>query len=199
MAFGSALSLGVASVAIGLGGAAAAIALRRAWLRAARLDPNRDPAARWVDPGRVRALDALLAAPPVPLDAVDRGLALCAVDELLSWRGGLRRLQALVEALPDTADGRALRAEVALRLGEVPSARVQTEALPADHWRGCAVRAELYEIDGDVGRAESAWVAAASLAPEPRRAELYARLARLRARHNRVAVGHALLWERPPR
>ncbi|MEQ1504015.1 MAG: hypothetical protein ABMB14_17365, partial [Myxococcota bacterium] len=108
------------------------------------------------------------------------------------------RLAGRVGALPRDPDGDALRAEVALALGRFDDAREVVAALPADHWRACSVRAALYELDGDVDRAESAGVAAIHLAPPARRPALTRRLTALRTRHRRTVSPPLTLWERPP-
>jgi hypothetical protein len=178
-----------------------ATAARSRWLARALRDPRLDPAARWVSAEVRRSLEALLAEPgalAAPEAALERGLVLCAVDERLSWRGGLARLTPLAERLPVDPDADALRAELALGLGQIDRARTLLEALPPDHWRACAVRARLYEIDGDVERADAAWVAARHLAPRDRRAGLSLLLSALRSRHGREIGEPLTLWERPP-
>ncbi|MEQ1565745.1 MAG: hypothetical protein ABMA64_08925 [Myxococcota bacterium] len=187
-------------------GGAAAIAvtrariptLRRWWRRRSQLDPARDPAAAWVTPAVERALAELVLADETPQITVERGLLLCEVDPDLSWRGGLRRLLPAAARLGDTTDDRALRAELWWRLGRVDDARRACASLPPDHWRACAVRAGLYELAGDPERSDSAWVAAAQLAPPSERARLYRRLRDQRRRRG-ASVGQPLtLWERPP-
>jgi hypothetical protein len=175
-------------------------AARAAWMARAARDPRLDPAARWAGPDRRAALDSLLAEAST-LDRVvlvERALVLCAVRDRLSWRGGLRRIEPLAAELPDDPEGGALRAELALALGRVDAAETQVGALPPDQWRACTVRARLYELRGDVERAESAWVAARSLAPRDRRAAITRELGALRARHGRAVRDPLRLWERPP-
>lgn len=188
----------LAAVGLLVGIAVLGVVVRRWWLDRARTDPSRDPLASRVAADRKLALDHILEQATDPGDAVDRGLALCAVDDLFSWRAGLRRLMPLVERLADDADGQALRAEVALQLGEIEVARGLVGSAPADHWRVCGVRAALYELDGDVERAESAWVASMLLAPTHQRARPSVRLEGLRRRHRRRTTPTQDLWERGP-
>ena len=126
----------------------------------------------------------------------DSANGLCAVDDVFSWRAGLRRLEPLIARLPDSDESHALRAEVALQLGEIERARQIVAGIAPDHWRACGVRAGLYELDGDVERAESARVAALLLAPADGRAEPTARLEGLRRRHRRWPNPTQQLWER---
>jgi hypothetical protein len=181
---------------VALGVLIAAAIARRRWVDRAKADPDRDPAAARVPEIRKAALEALLVEPIDPADVVVRALALCAVDDVFSWRAGLRRLDPLLARLPDTDEGHALRAEVALQLGEIERARQLVAGAAPDHWRACGVRAALYELDGDVERAESARVAALLLAPGDVRAEPTARLQALRRRHRRRPSPTEQLWER---
>ena len=171
--------------------------LLRWWRDRAKRDPRLDPVASRIPEERKRALEALLAEASDPASTVDRALAICAADGGFSWREGLRRVAPVVAQRPDGADGRALRAEVALQLGEVDAARALLDDAPADHWRACGVRAAIYELDGDVERAESAWVASVLLAPAERRAAPAARLDALRKRHRRHPSATQDLWDRP--
>jgi hypothetical protein len=185
--------------AIALAGLAVLAPLgRRWWIRRAVADPRRDPGAGHADRARTQALDALLASGADPALMVAGGLAICEVDDEISWRGGLRRLVPVAERLGADADAAALAAEVRLRLGEIDRARTAVAALPADHWRACAVRAGLYAVDRDEERADSALVAAAQLAPAAERDRLYERLDRRRRRRGFRAGPHLTLWERPP-
>lgn len=189
-----------------MAGGAAAVALtrsriaplRRWWYRRSQLDPSRDPAAAWVTPAIERALTELVHADGAPEVTVARGLLLCEVHPDLSWRGGLRLLLQAAEHLGDTADDRALRAELWWKLGRIDEARGACASLPADHWRACGVRAGLYDLAGDHERSDSAWVAAAQLAPPSERSRLFRRLHEQRTRRG-ASVGLPLtLWERPP-
>lgn len=180
-----------------IGGLMSASGILRWWRDRAKRDPRRDPGASRIPEERQRALEALLSETSDPESSVDRALVLCEVDNGFSWRAGLRRLAPLIARLPETGDARALRAEVALQLGEIEEARTLVAAAPADHWRACGVRAGIYELDGDVERAESAGVASLLLAPVERRIGLSSRLEALRRRHRRWPTPTQALWDRP--
>lgn len=170
----------------------------RWWERRGWTDPRRDPGAGRIPPGAAAALERLLAAPDGDARRiVHDALELCEVDEVVSWRGGLSRVAAHVEALGSSVDDRALAAQYALRMGHLARAAQAVEALPADHWRACAVRAGLYTLRGDLDRAESAWVAVAQLGPAPARHQAYARVEASRRRRGVVVPPHVVSWERP--
>lgn len=160
-------------------------------------DPRHDPAARHPE-ARADRLDQLGQGPPVALEEarasvlrevadadawrayatfaqhgatteqVAVGLTLGHLDGQ-PWRALLRRLPAVTEA---GDDARAVEAERCLALGDLEAAREQLAHLPADHWRGCRVRAVLYALAGDLERAASARHAALALAPEAARGAL---------------------------
>jgi predicted secreted protein len=183
-----------AVVAVGV----AAPAARRWWSRRAWADPSRDPGAARVTPAIRDAVERLVTADAPPQRAVEQGLLLCEVEDLRWWRAGLRRVLPLADRLDGSPDADALRAELALALGELARARALCGRLPADHWRGCVVRAGLYAIDGDEERSDSALVAAAQLAPADRRDPIYRRLEARRRRRGAHVGPHLALWERPP-
>lgn len=165
-------------------------------VRSALTDPRRDPARRRISSARALALSELISRPGGdPIAVVEEGLALCAVDRHLWWRGGIRSLSPWLEALPDSDDGRALRAIARARLGEIEEASALIVSLPGDHWRACLVRALLYEIAGDAERAESALVAALQLAPGAKKPPIERDLEILRRQTGRKPSPHHLLWE----
>lgn len=191
--------IGWAAAAAGIAALALVGASLRWWERRAWSDPARDPAASRVGNGARAALDALLSREELPpAQVVAEALAICEVDELLSWRSGLARVAAHVAALGPSAEERALAAEHALRSGRPSAARALLDGLPADHWRVCQVRAGLYAIERDPERAESAWVAVAQLGPPEVRARATERVYASRRRRGVAVPPHVLGWERPP-
>lgn len=171
------LVVGVVALGVWIGPSAL-----RWWSRrqrhALRSDVSADPCAEVVTDETRAALDQLRADPPSPPEgALAEALALCRVEEpCWYWRAGLREVAEWLDALGPGADAVALHAEFRAALGELDAAEALLAEVPADHWRGCVVRAILYDAAGDDERMEAALVAAHELGPVTERDWVLAQL-----------------------
>ena len=165
---------------------------RRHRLSSQRADPTVDPFGGQASSEQREALAAWLAKAE---QAVGEERARCVAEALgavhaSAWgwypRAAVRPLRSLAAQAcsesKEDADAIAVWAQVLAALGHLHEAREAVERIAPDHWRGCWVRAVLYDAHGDLRRAEAALVAARELSPPGARPGLDRELRRFRQR-----------------